>query len=923
MTISGRLIFFRRLPDNAEFNAVSDKVDQWLGMETLPTLVYPVFTAIFTVLTPSQQLWVSLLLPVLKLAVRAALWSVARNDDDLVGVITCCVGHLYHVLFTAMILQNSKSYKTLGVVAVFSTAQMLFNCRYILSDAKRINETRARLELKEYEEAKIDSIQAALIFAQETRIAQNLHWRTPSLLLSTYLGYRGADFLEMHRELLRAASQYNAVYVCNTPRHAAARGPHSNPGAPTDTAIQQASTNSPGMTRIFPWTKYDNVAMKQKSSRLIKLTSRSSIMEPPRFRSDRGAWTNTEREESQLARKEAVIHAVAWAYHQSEMVLLRSYITICITLFYDEIVHVSQSSSCPLHVNVQQSDMVAVVPTSACTEPQDSSLRRVYTRSVTASQWVPSLFTRIPGQYTVSKLDSFERFTLQTSHREVVGILLFTPAPSLLVNLLLESIPLADPSTGFRRSIAFQTRHFAASVIQTVFPALVKKDCVPDFPVGSWKATAAFGVIQGVIAISTNAVISLSTGLYPVPFAHFIPLLPMGVVGTLLCYRRQAWGPELPDFRIRSSQVDYRLGMETLPIFVYPVFTALFMSLPPQEQLWLSLLLPVIKLVLRHWLWLVSKDDGDLVGVITCCAGHLYHTLFTDVILQNAKSVETLAVVVLFNIGQMLLNCRYVLKDAFALEKAKIQLQGEYLYNLTDNAVYNAMLFANESEVASRLHAQQPSALLSTYPGYHGKTFIHRHSKHVRGNSSLGLSSLAHVKRVSITAIKRVHQDGDRSRSNSNTMSGSWTMHGNGLVQVLPATGDTIPKQPLTNSGTVWDATSPQANLLMKVIEELEARKASTTLGAWFKVVTGHLPGEYALDRIRRRTSKRQMAGISLLVTLGCLVSNALIERALQNGFFNLFTVKMKSLCLQNAKSSDVGSKDGTTQLSLNPQGIQ
>ncbi|GMF42826.1 unnamed protein product [Phytophthora fragariaefolia] len=233
--------------------------------------------------------------------------------------------------------------------------------------------------------------------------------------------------------------------------------------------------------------------MKQKSSRLIKLTSRSSIMEPPRFRSDRGAWTNTEREESQLARKEAVIHAVAWAYHQSEMVLLRSYITICITLFY-----------------------------------------------------------------------------------------------------------------------------------------------------------------------------------------------------------------------------------------------------------------------------------------------------------------------------------------------AKIQRQGEYLNNLTDNAVYDAMRFANESEVASRLHAQQPSALLSTYPGYHGKTFIHRHSKHVRGNSSLGLSSLAHVKRVSITAIKRVHQDGDRSRSNSNTMSGSWTMHGNGLVQELPATGDTVPKQPLTNSGTVWDATSPQANLLMKVIEELEARKAST-----------------------------------------------------------------------------------------------
>lgn len=63
----------------------------------------------------------------------------------------------------------------------------------------------------------------------------------------------------------------------------------------------------------------------------------------------------------------------------------------------------------------------------------------------------------------------------------------------------------------------------------------------------------------------------------------------------------------------------------------------------------------MINLALRRWFWLVSRSDGDLVHVITCCAGHLYHILFTDVILQNAKSIQTLAVVALFNVGQMLL----------------------------------------------------------------------------------------------------------------------------------------------------------------------------------------------------------------------------------------------------------------------------
>ncbi|KAG6616527.1 uncharacterized protein IUM83_12958 [Phytophthora cinnamomi] len=339
MTISGRLVFFRHVPDNPEFHTLSDKVNQWLGMETLPILVYPVFTAIFTVLTPTQQLWVSLLLPALKLAVRRALWAVARHDDDLVGVITCCVGHLYHVLFTAVILQNAKSYETLGVVAVFNTAQMLYNCRYILTDAKKIDDTKARLDVKEGEElASTDNLNAVLGFAQHLRIAQNLHWRTPSLLLSTYLGYRSAPFLQIHGELLRATSLYNAVYVYNTPKTAAKRGPRSNvsasnnAGPPTVIAVQRASATSItlGMTRIMPWTGNDNKALRQKSEHVIHLKSRSFI-KLPRSKSDPSAW---EREEGRLARQEAVIHAVASALHQSEMILLRSYITISMTLFY-------------------------------------------------------------------------------------------------------------------------------------------------------------------------------------------------------------------------------------------------------------------------------------------------------------------------------------------------------------------------------------------------------------------------------------------------------------------------------------------------------------------------------------------------------------------------------------------------------------
>lgn len=160
------------------------------------------------------------------------------------------------------------------------------------------------------------------------------------------------------------------------------------------------------------------------------------------------------------------------------------------------------------------------------------------------------------------------------------------------------------------------------------------------------------------------------------------------------------------------------------------------------------------------------------------------------------------------------------MKGAAAIEHVKQQLTGEYLDSLTENTAYNAMRFANESDVAAKLHAHQPSALLSTYPGYHGKAFVHRHSKRVRGSSSLSLPSLAHVKRLSITSLKRIQQDGGRSRSDSKTLSGSWSIQGSGLVQVLPASDNNTSSQRHTIS---LDASSPQNQLLVQFIDTLES----------------------------------------------------------------------------------------------------
>ncbi|RLN88586.1 hypothetical protein BBJ28_00004106 [Nothophytophthora sp. Chile5] len=761
MTLAGRLVYYARLPQDPQFNAQSKKVDQWLGMEVLPILVYPVFTAVFMILTPYQQLWLSLLLPVIKLVLRRWLWLISKDDNDLVGVITCCVGHFYHVLFTAMCLQNSKSLETLAVVVAFSTSQMLLNCRYIMADSESFREVQASFISENGEAVVDDTIRTALAFANDPRVARALHKKLPSALLSTYAGYHGAAFLTRHQELLRISSAVRRTSnpsLSRTDSSARYQREGSREYGLPVARKPSIPSKSAGFAQILPWSGGARLP-QQRSARLVHVTSPRLA---PRSRSTPNAWPVALKESPLTARREALVHDVTTALHQSEMILLRSYITISATSFYMIYLiavfwlpnrryfatQVSMTTVAAVQGTVQHLALLCGMEVVFLTVylmliRRQLALSGFYQLAfVLQSQQVlvQAKFVLLP-LYTVGKLDTFERFRVHASPWQVAAILLLTPLPCLVINLLLELIRQADPATGFQGSGPFQLRHFLATIVHSVAPAMVKRDCMPEFPVGSWKGITAFALVQALVAVGTNAVIWIATGVFPVPFAHFTPIIPMTIAGQLMCYHRVPRGIEHSTLQAKSKQIDNRLGMELLPIVVYPVFTAVFMTLRPTQQMGLSLLLPVIKLSLRRWLWLVSKDDGDLVGVITCCVGHLYHVLFTAMCLQNSKSLETLTGVVVFSTGQMLLNCRGILVDSAKLREAREKLQEVGTPDaIPDDSVATALSFAREKAVAKALHGKAPSALLSTYPGYCGAEFLTLHQAVLQAASS-GLAS--------------------------------------------------------------------------------------------------------------------------------------------------------------------------------------
>ncbi|RLN88582.1 hypothetical protein BBJ28_00004105 [Nothophytophthora sp. Chile5] len=187
---------------------------------------------------------------------------------------------------------------------------------------------------------------------------------------------------------------------------------------------------------------------------------------------------------------------------------------------------------------------------------------------VVVSRQIRRAAERLPGHYTVGKLDAFEQFQLETPSWMVAAILLLTPMLCLLVNLLLESLPLTDPAVGLRGSAFFQLRHFLTVMVIAMTPIVVKQTCVPQYSVRSWQIPLGYGVSLATVAVATNVVIAQVSGCFPVPFSQFGPIIPMAIFGRLVFDRRLR---QVPEVQAQVNKTDQRSTMDLTPILSSPL----------------------------------------------------------------------------------------------------------------------------------------------------------------------------------------------------------------------------------------------------------------------------------------------------------------------------------------------------------------
>ncbi|GMF24629.1 unnamed protein product [Phytophthora lilii] len=180
----------------------------------------------------------------------------------------------------------------------------------------------------------------------------------------------------------------------------------------------------------------------------------------------------------------------------------------------------------------------------------------------------------------------------------------------------------------------------------------------------------------------------------------------------------------------------------------------------------------------------------------------------------------------------MLFDCRNIVLDAIALNQAKIELQRWYPTECFGDNISCALHLAAQAEIAAKLHSKQPSALISTYSGYHEPAFVKMHSTLIRGSPSLSLSTQAKLDRRE-SSVKDKLQGGLLCKVGQQIQAKRGSPRipklSGGFVQVLPWSGDrTLNKQPQTVLEPRMTKSS-HPPLLLQSIETQESAKNMVT----------------------------------------------------------------------------------------------
>jgi hypothetical protein len=286
----------------------------------------------------------------------------------------------------------------------------------------------------------------------------------------------------------------------------------------------------------------------------------------------------------------------------------------------------------------------------------------------------------------VLELADYERW--KTWFHDVLA-LVATPLPCLFVTVLIDLLPLSDPSEGVESNKLFLVREYYKFAVMTFF-------AVHQFRIGVRALPFPMSHCVGYSIVCAAITIGVSVGLikvvgFPLPFST-LTVSPFWLALTSIAMTIE-WTKHIRKAPATAIMVIDMIKLwlcDTLLALIYPVYFYIFTTLSDQGQTAFSILLPVIKLCMRNLFAHMARHLRDETPEIVVFNPELFNSLFVSYCKQKSPSFMTTALMTIANIVTMAFSLRDIEKARRGFRAIEQQIDKERSWSsFRDRISYN------------------------------------------------------------------------------------------------------------------------------------------------------------------------------------------------------------------------------------------
>ncbi|GMF14882.1 unnamed protein product [Phytophthora lilii] len=355
------------------------------------------------------------------------------------------------------------------------------------------------------------------------------------------------------------------------------------------------------------------------------------------------------------------------------------------------------------------------------------------------------------GRYTVDKLLALNEYQRVASPWRVCAVITLTPVPGLLAMILIAAIPLQSPLKGASANAGYFVQSGLAYTVMTL-SLLFFVRCALELPKNLYSHRQC--ILIALITAGGNEVAMYglsSVWEFPVPFRDFLGIPTFFIL--LIATHIKVLGSRLRHYYSKMLRYIPLVCAQASTLFIFQGLAILYSNVPVVAQGVITITFPILRAFLKRMIWTFADCLDDITTDVTLCVVEIFGSLFQNVCVQNARSPEIGALIIIVDFAQalmdvyMYLNHKFVVDGSKAVHTAVKVIEGALYPTVITTTSANGQAKPDQNEGSLDIFYKGNSKMLSheeafPQPKKSHFTLPKRKSKILAGHQMLDLGSI-------------------------------------------------------------------------------------------------------------------------------------------------------------------------------------